>query len=173
MTFSQRAVLAGLAALLVLLPGCEHASLVPPTKGPKCGFSHAGPGPGNHYGQGSPREFRVYLYTDANGTCYADTDVASLWTTVKGSSVQQTVCWVSDDRNDYNVNFKRGKRQQSPFAGDNFPIAGSGNGPGTYESGSIVTGSKGYYDFVIVRGTDPSGPICSSAYQDPGYRVSP
>lgn len=172
MSFSAKLVLAGLAVSLVLLPGCGQ-KFAPQTAGPTCGSAQAGPNAGNHYGQRKHREFRVYIYTDATGTCYADTDVATLWTTVGGASAEQTVCWVSDDNNDYNVNFKRGKRQQTPFTPDNFPIQGTGTGTGMYSSGSLVTGSRGYYDFVIVRGTNKDGPICSSPLQDPGYRVSP
>ncbi len=177
MSLSAKLVLAGLAVPFLLLCACDHQpKAFPPPGESKCKPIQAPPGPGNGYGR-KDRQFNVYVYshTDTNHRteCYADTDKAELWTSRDEvnppAKVDQTVCWYSDDGNPYIVNFKRGTRKASPFQDPQgwFQVPAKGS----VWSGPLLSTSSGYYDFVIVPGTNPEGPICATS--DPGYRVSP
>jgi hypothetical protein len=151
MNWKQRAVLAGLTMACVFVPACRQ------------GKGIRGPGHGQHFGQQKQREFRVYIYTDpADSTkCYADTAVATLWKTQS-----QTVTWVSDDDQDYFVDFSKGKNG-SPFAKPTFLVPHDGEIP----SGDLTTSGL-YYDYAIYPGKDASGKWCKPP-SDPGFYVKP
>lgn len=190
MNLSQKLVLAGLAVTLVLVPACAHHrrrgggggdDRSKGCGGLPCG---QGPGAGHHYGQ-TDREFQVYVYTDPEDSskCYADIDIATLWTKTRktnGQPVSQTVTWFSDDGNDYTIDFrpdpkypdKRGSPFQPPPHQPQthlFYIPRKGSVP----SQPLNPDSTGYYAFAIWSGKNvDQGQPCKDA-SDPGYRVSP
>lgn len=187
MNFPKKLVLAGLAVTLVLVPACAHHRHGGGRKTTsKCGVAPCGQGPGagHHYGQ-MDREFQVYIYTDLSDStqCYADIDIATLWTKTKknsGQPVHQTVTWFSDDGKDYTIDFrpdpkypdKRGSPFQPPPSQpptDLFYIPPGGSVP----SQDLKPDSTGYYAFAIWAGKNvDQGKPCKDA-GDPGYRVSP
>ena len=182
MIISRKLILAGLAVSLLSVPACKPRGGGGPGGGPgfgpggagqKCGPGPAGPGPGHHYGQ-QDREFDVYIYsyTDASGStkCTADVDVATLWKVKGGQALKQSVCWISDDGNDYTVNFKAQGTHGSPFQD---PL-GSFYVPqnGSVSSGPLLAAASGYYEFVIVPNNNPNGTPCKGP-GDPGLIVKP
>ena len=150
MSQKQAAVLAGLAIAVVSISACQKKQVIFPW-----------PGPGQNYGQSPGRDFRVYIYTDPQNpsSCLADWSVGTLW-----KSKQQTVTWISDDGNEYTVDFTKGQNG-SPFSQSTFDI------PGSHEksSGSLNSTASGYYDFMIHTGS-VNGPACKDP-KDPGYYV--
>ncbi len=182
MSLSAQLVLAGLAVALLSLPACERHRRTGTPGGQGKGFVPGSPPP---HGQQSPRVFKVYVYTDLEDSskCYADIDVATLWTKTKknnGQQLHQTVIWYSDDEKDYTIDFradpkypdKRGSPFQPPPSqppNDLFYIPAKGSVP----SQDLKPDSTGYYAFAIWSGKNvDQGKPCKDA-SDPGYRVSP
>jgi hypothetical protein len=150
MSQKQAAVLAGLAIAVVSISACQKKVLI-----------LTGPGAGHHYGQKQAREFRVYIYTDPQDSskCWADLSVVTLW-----KDKQQTVTWISDDGNEYTVDFDKGQ-YGSPFSQTTFDIPAGHETP----SGSLNSTASGYYDFAIYLGKGGGNPCKDPG--DPGYYV--
>jgi hypothetical protein len=157
MTRMRKAALAALGIVLVFMSGCTRTVVTPPSTGQGHG---EGPGPNQHFGQMSLREFQVYIYSPdptKPDQCLLDWPVAILW-----KSANQTVTWFSDDNNQYTIDFTQG----SPFSSPTFTVPMGGS----VSSGKIQSGT-GYYPFAVHAG-DKSGPICKKATDpDPGYYV--
>jgi hypothetical protein len=147
MSQKQAAVLAGLAIAVVSISACQKKEMI-----------LAG---GQNYGRSPAHKFRVYIYTDPNDSskCWADWPVATLW-----KSSNHTVTWVSDDGNEYTVDFTKG-HNGSPFSQTTFDIPAGKETP----SGSLNPTASGYYDFAIYPGKGGGNPCKDPA--DPGYYV--
>jgi hypothetical protein len=175
MNFSEKLILAGLAISLLVLPACERRRPEDHHNGGLKGLCGQGvpcgqgPGAGKRYGQ-TDRIFEVYIYTDPDDSskCWADIDVATLWTKTKknGTPVNQRVTWFSDDGKEYFVDFTKG-HYGSPFAESTFDVPKDGK----KESGKVIQSGK-YFDYAIYAGGAAVGTPCKDA-SDPGYRVNP
>lgn len=140
MILSPKLVLAALTVLFVLVRGCDRG------KPRALDQPGSGPGRGHHYGQQKDRAFAIYIYTDTDGYCYVDTPGVILW-----KAQTQTVQWISDDSNDYLVDFTRG-HNGSPFSKTTFPVPGNVD---LTPSGALNSKSPGYYDYVVWAGLNP------------------
>ena len=148
MTHKKKALLASLILAVVSLPACTHKVAT------------------QRLGLRENRVFRVHLYTDpANSKqCAADLSAVTLW-----KNKHHTVLWVSDDGNDYVVDFTQPEAHNgSPFADTTF----KGPANGVKPSGDLSANSQSgqYYDYAIHAGTDINAPVCKKA-DDPGLYV--
>lgn len=148
MTFSQRAVLAGLAVTLALLSGCSK----------KQGFLPDG----QSLGQRSGETFSILVYTDHGNSakCYANVKILTLWPSQKAR-------WISDDKKGYTIDFSAGT---NPSPGTPFPVNGHAQPIPVPAGGHVDSGpasGSGTYQYAI---KDAQGNVCADA-SDPGVYV--
>lgn len=153
MTFKQQPVVAGLCLVLVCIFACPSRN---PKVTPPCP-----PEPGKE----PNRIFYIHLYSDGSG-CLADLSDITMW-----KVQQQKVTWVSDDDNEYKVNFQDGHNNpqpgtpfQNPDKTPRFLFDVKPHG----QAASDVPVTLGHFYYSVTRNNDPSPCLAAS---DPGVYI--
>ena len=149
MTIAQKSVLAG---LIVAVVGLSVYTFRFATKGATCP-----PEPG----QKPDRVFMIHLYSDGND-CFADLSYVTVWRTPQ----KQKVTWVSDDDNEYKVNFKPGTPFKDNHQQDQFEFDVKAHG----QAASGVPVRSGRYYYSVTRNNEQKPCLEPS---DPGVHVTP
>ena len=148
MTFSQRAILAGLTVTLALVCACSK----------KQGFL-----PDGHFlGQRVGQTFPILVYTEqGSAKCDASIKVLTIWPGQKAR-------WISDDKKGYTIDFSAGTNNPPP--GTPFPVNGHAKPipvPAGGHVDSTPAAGGGPYQYAI---KDAQGNTCAAA-SDPGVYV--